>query len=189
MGRWTSLLLFGAYDIDPMPAPTFIPQLLSEVTSVVNTVRYGGWTDDTYLFTLPSGREAAQLNIRLTTLNELNSVMYEVSNATTAYHCGFTSSVPPVTCQEVRIYVWNCRGLAQASFRPNLFTMTSIRGVYVVVLIDTLVMRERSLTRRTTSTITKGNPLVFLGGLPFSGTAPKWKCVASLGMTRTCLVL
>ncbi|KAJ8428009.1 hypothetical protein Cgig2_032346 [Carnegiea gigantea] len=88
------------YDIDPTPASAFIPQLRAKVTSVVNTVCYGGWTDDTYLFTLPPGREAAKLTIRLTTLNELNGVVYEVSNARTAHHCGFTSAVPPVTCKK-----------------------------------------------------------------------------------------
>jgi len=30
------------YDIDPTPAPVFIPQVQSQVTSVVNTIRYGG---------------------------------------------------------------------------------------------------------------------------------------------------
>ncbi|KAJ8437857.1 hypothetical protein Cgig2_002991 [Carnegiea gigantea] len=91
-----------AYDIDPTPAPAFIPQVRYQLTSVVNTIRYGGWTDDTYLFAFPPGREAAKLNIMLTILNELNSVVYEVSNATTAYHRGFRSRVPPVTWQDVR---------------------------------------------------------------------------------------
>ncbi|KAJ8424261.1 hypothetical protein Cgig2_019206 [Carnegiea gigantea] len=92
-----------AYDIDWTLALAFIPQLRTEVTSVVNTVHYGGWTDDMYLFTLPPSRQAAKLNIRLVTLNELNSVVYEVSNASTAHHRGFTSTVPLVTCKEDEI--------------------------------------------------------------------------------------
>ncbi|KAJ8424004.1 hypothetical protein Cgig2_032388 [Carnegiea gigantea] len=95
--------------------------------------------DDIYLFALPPDREVAKLNTRSTTLNELNSVVHEVSNATIVYHRGCTSSIPPMTCQEVRIYIWNYRGLARASFRPNLFTMMSITGAYVVVLTDTRV--------------------------------------------------
>ncbi|KAJ8431691.1 hypothetical protein Cgig2_006547 [Carnegiea gigantea] len=95
--------------------------------------------DDTYLLALPPSRQAVKLNIKLTTLNELNGVVYEVSNATTANHPGFISHVPPVTCQDVRTCAWNYRGLIRASFRPNLYTMTSITGAYVVVLTDTRV--------------------------------------------------
>ncbi|KAJ8429582.1 hypothetical protein Cgig2_023788 [Carnegiea gigantea] len=62
----------------------------------------------------------------------MNSVE-RVSNVITTNHRGFTSRVPPVTCQDVRIYVWNCRGLARASLRANLFTITSTTGAYMVV--------------------------------------------------------
>ncbi|KAJ8422654.1 hypothetical protein Cgig2_032402 [Carnegiea gigantea] len=48
-----------------------------------------GWTDDTYLLALPPGRAAVKLNIKLTTLNELNGVIYKVTNSSTAKPRGF----------------------------------------------------------------------------------------------------
>ncbi|KAJ8435884.1 hypothetical protein Cgig2_010917 [Carnegiea gigantea] len=151
-----------------MLALAFNPQLRSQVTSVMKTIHYGGWTDDTYLLALPPGREAAKLNIKLTTLNELNGIIYEVPNATTVNHRGFTSHAPPVTCQDVRIYVWNCRGLARASFRPNLFTMTSITGSYMVVLTDTCVgirYARRLLDEAHDLNYYYREPLGFVGGV------------------------
>ncbi|KAJ8427791.1 hypothetical protein Cgig2_032850 [Carnegiea gigantea] len=66
----------------------------------MNTIRYGGWADDMHLSALLPGREAAKLIIKLTTPNELNGVMYEVSNVATANHRGFTSRVSAVTCHD-----------------------------------------------------------------------------------------
>ncbi|KAJ8425361.1 hypothetical protein Cgig2_032877 [Carnegiea gigantea] len=135
-----------------MPAPAFIPQVRSQDTSVVNTIRYGGWTDDSTCW--PS--------------HPAENVVYEVSNATTANHSGFTSRVPPVTCQDVCIYVWNCRGLARASFRPNLFTMTSITGAYVVLLIDTRVGSRNAQRLRDEAHLLHyyyREPLGFVGGV------------------------
>ena len=99
----------------------------------------GLWTDDTYLLVLPPGQAAVKLNIKLTTLNELHGVIYEVTSSTTTIYQGFSTRLPPVTFQEVRIYVWNCRVVARVSFRPNLLTMICMAGSSAVVLIDTRV--------------------------------------------------
>ncbi|KAJ8436968.1 hypothetical protein Cgig2_012255 [Carnegiea gigantea] len=169
--------MLEVYDIDPTPTPAFIPQLRSEVTSVVKTVHYGGCMDDTYLFTLPSGREAAKLNIRLTTLNELNGVVYEVLNATTAYHRSFPSSVPPMTYQEkARMsflltqpihYDVNYEGICGGTCR------------HICWLLDKAHNLDCDCRE----------PLGVVGGSPSSGTAPKWKCLVSLGMTWICPVI
>jgi len=95
------------------------------------------WWDDTYSLVLPSDRAVGTLNVKLTTLNELNDIIYEVTNSTTPVHRGLTAPIPPVTFEEVRIYVWNYRGVGIASFWPKVFTMTSMMRSIVVVLKDT----------------------------------------------------
>jgi len=45
--------------------------------------------------------------------------------------------MPCVTIEDVRVFIWNCRGIARASFRPNLFTIQKVTGADIVVLTDT----------------------------------------------------
>ena len=99
----------------------------------MNTIRYGGWTDGTYLLALPPSREAAKLNIKLTTLNELNGVVYEVSNAIIANHRGFHITRTTGDMSGRKHLRMELQRLVRASFRANLFTITSIIGAYVVV--------------------------------------------------------
>ena len=70
--------------------------------------------------------------------------------------------------------------------------MTSITGAYVVVLTETRVgsrNARRLLDEAHHLNYYCRQPLGFVGGLPSFGTTSKWKCVVSLAMTGTCLVL
>ncbi|KAJ8421661.1 hypothetical protein Cgig2_014342 [Carnegiea gigantea] len=125
-----------AYDIDPTLAPMYIPLTQLQVTQMVTKIRYGGWTDDTYIFVAPPRRVAMKFEVTLTTLNKLNGVIDDVRSAQTLSWEGLTARVPQLTHDDVLIYVWNCRGLTRASFRPNLYTLRSMTGAIVTILTD-----------------------------------------------------
>jgi len=63
------------FDIDPTPAPTFSADATYVMSPHVTDVRYGGWTDNTYLFVLPRGGAAGKFDINFSTLEELNGVI------------------------------------------------------------------------------------------------------------------
>lgn len=93
------------------------------------------WIDDTYVFVLVSRQSVAMFKVKLTTINELKGAMYEVSsNMTTLPWEGMSIEIPCTCTENVRIYVWNCKGIARASFQTSLYIMMSIMGGKVVVL-------------------------------------------------------
>lgn len=160
--------LLQVYDIDPTPAPTYVPQPARVLNPNVTDIQYGGWTDNTNLFVLRSGTEAAAVNINMCTLEELDGVVYNIHARTTATTRGMARGVPHSTTKDVRMYVWNCRGMARASFRPDLFTMTSTTDAAVVVLTDTRATGRHA--RQLLKQATKMNyfytePQGFVGGV------------------------
>ena len=125
------------FDIDPIPAPAYSPQTRYVISANVTNVRYGSWTDHTCLFVLPRGECATQFDINFRTLEELNGVIYDVHTTATMSAEGMGEGDPRVTADEVRVVLWNYRGIARASFRPNLFTICSLMNAQVIVLTDT----------------------------------------------------
>ena len=89
------------------------------------------------MFVLHPRRDAAKFDINFTPLEELNGAMYDIHTMTMTSPDGMPQGVPIATTEDVRVFVWNCRGTARASFRPNLFTILSVTGCPVIVLTDT----------------------------------------------------
>ncbi|KAJ8430662.1 hypothetical protein Cgig2_033818 [Carnegiea gigantea] len=143
------------FDIDPSPAPSYTLLSTYLISPNVTDVRFGGWTDTTYLFVLPQGPTTAKFGINYATLEELDGVIYDVHTVTTMSPFGLPPRVPRVTSEDVRVFVWNYRGTARASFRPNLFTIMSMIGCQVVVLTDTSVAgwNSRRLLNEDTSKV------------------------------------
>jgi len=52
---------------------------------MVKVIHYDGWTNDTYMFLPSTGLVATKFNVKLTILNELKKVRYEVNNSTTLF--------------------------------------------------------------------------------------------------------
>ncbi|KAJ8421572.1 hypothetical protein Cgig2_028556 [Carnegiea gigantea] len=125
------------FDIDPTPTPTYTPQSTCMISADVTNVRYGGWTDNTYLFVLRQGRAAGKFDINFSPLEELDGVMYDIHAMRTMSPDGMPPGVPTATREDVQVFVWNCRGTARGSFRPNLFTIMSATGCQVIILIET----------------------------------------------------
>ncbi|KAJ8442479.1 hypothetical protein Cgig2_022362 [Carnegiea gigantea] len=98
------------FDIDPTPAPTYIPQSTYMISADVTNVHYGGWTDNTYLFVLHPGRDAAKFDINFTPLEALNGIMYDIHTMTMTSPDGMPQGVPIAITEDVRVFVWNCRG-------------------------------------------------------------------------------
>jgi len=87
------------------------------------------------MFVLPRGWVAAMMDRKLTTLKELNGIMYDVLSSMTSLSGEVTHVVVPVTAREdIHIHIWNCRGIRRASFLPNVYTMTLIIESTIVVL-------------------------------------------------------
>ncbi|KAJ8431547.1 hypothetical protein Cgig2_029576 [Carnegiea gigantea] len=157
-----------AFDIDPTPPPNYTPPTTYFISGNVADVHYGGWTDKTHLFVLHRGVAAAQFDINYTSLEELNGVIYNIHARTTRSNAEFTDGVAQVSVEEVHVFIWNCRGIARASFRPNLFTILSLTHCGVVVLMDT-----RAAGRNERQLLDKAHgldyfyvePLGFVGGL------------------------
>jgi len=57
--------LLEAFDIDPIPAPSFSPQLIIMTPRRLYALEYGGWTNNTYVHVIPRGRERVKVNIHV----------------------------------------------------------------------------------------------------------------------------
>ena len=77
-----------AYNIKLTPTSCYTPEVQMSISSRVLDIQYGGWTDDTYVFVLPSGQSAAMFEVKLKIMNELNRVMYKLSNIMTSLPLG-----------------------------------------------------------------------------------------------------
>ena len=93
------------FDIDPTPAPTFSADATYVMSPHVTDVRYGGWTDNTYLFVLPRGGAAGKFDINFSTLEELNGVIYDLHGTMTLCNEGFPEGIPCVTTEDVRVLI------------------------------------------------------------------------------------
>ncbi|KAJ8428679.1 hypothetical protein Cgig2_006353 [Carnegiea gigantea] len=164
--------LVQAFDIEPTLAPSYVPQLPRIISPHVCNIRYGGWTDNTYLFILPSGRQAAAIDINMSTLEELDGVLYNIHTRITTKRNGMSRGVPESTTNDVHIYIWNCRGIPRASFKPNLFTMTSMIQANIIVL--TAMHRWSQCT--TTSQAGNRNELLLHGT-----TRSRWRSCNVVG--------
>jgi len=157
-----------AFDIDPTPAPTFIGDATYVISPDVTDVRYGGWTDNTYLFVVPRGGAAGKFDINFSPLEELNGVIYDVHSTVTLSNEGFPEYNPAVTTEDVRVFIWNCRGIARASFRPHLFTIREVTGADVVVLTETRAAGKNARSLLNTATTMEyfyTEPHGFVGGV------------------------
>jgi len=140
------------FDIDPTPAPTFSADATYVISPHVTDVRYGGWIHRTYLFVLPRGGATSKFDINFSTLEELNGVIYDVHSTTTLCNEGFLEGMPCVTTEDVRVFIWNCRGIARAPFRPNLLKIREVTGANIVVLTDTCAARKNARSLRNNAT-------------------------------------
>ena len=80
---------------------------------------------------------------------------------------GMPEGIPCVTAEDVRVFVWNCRGIARASFCPNLFTIRSMTNSQVIVLTDTRAAGKNARSLLNEATAMKyfyTEPLGFVGG-------------------------
>jgi len=129
--------ILQAFDIDPTPHPSFSPQpaLVTSVTK--HAIHYGGWTDDTYIHVVPPGCAGVKVNVMAGVVEELDGVTYDVQFTPITCVRGLPQGVRFATSDDVRIYTWNCRGIPRATFRPNLFTLTTMTNSSVVVLTET----------------------------------------------------
>jgi len=155
------------FDIDPIPAPAYSPRTTYVILADVTDVRYGGLTDHTCLFVLSRDECAAQFDINFTTLEELDGVIYDIHTTSPFSSKGMAVWDPRVTADEVRVVLWNCRGIARASFRPNLFTICSLTNAQVIVLTDTRAAKKnaRSLLNKATGMeYFYTEPMGFVGG-------------------------
>jgi len=156
------------FDIDPTPAPTFNGDATYVISPNRTDVRYGGWTDNTYLFVVPRGGAAGKFDINFRPLEELNGVLYNVHSTTTLCNEGFPECIPSVTTEDVRVFLWNCRGIARASFRPNLFTIREVTGADIVVLTETRTAGKNARSLLNTATTMEyfyTEPQGFVGGV------------------------
>ncbi|KAJ8425315.1 hypothetical protein Cgig2_020953 [Carnegiea gigantea] len=96
------------------------------------------------LYKFREGYASSKFNMNLTSLNELNRVIYDILTGTTGSHDDLSRRAPHVAREDICI-----NRIARASFRPNLFTIYSLIGATIVVVTDTHV--------------TGHNPLGFIG--------------------------
>jgi len=91
-----------------------------------------------------------------------------VHSTTTLCNVGFPKGIPSVTTEDVWFFIWNCRGIARASFRRNLFTMWQVTGAHMVVLTDTRATGKNApslLNNATAMEYFYTEPLGFVGGV------------------------
>ena len=121
---------------------------------------------------VPRGGAAGKFDINFSPLEELNGVIYDVHRTTTLCNEGFPERMPSVTTEDVRVFIWNCRGIAGASFRPNLFTIHEVTGADIVVLTETRVVGKNArsvLNTASTMEYFYTEPKVLLVEFPLSG--------------------
>ena len=116
------------FDIDPTLALSYTPQSTYLILPNVTDVHCSGWMGNTCLFVLPGERAAAKFEINFMTLEELDAIMCDIHTTTTIFDDAMAEGVPPVTTEDVWVFVWNCRGPCRASFRPHLFKILSLMG-------------------------------------------------------------
>ena len=88
------------------------------------------------MFVLPSGSEAASMDINISKLEELDGVLYYIHIRTTNEN-EMLRGIPDATTKNVHIYVCNYRRILRALFQPNLFRMTSVMEAPIIFLMDT----------------------------------------------------
>ena len=67
--------------------------------------RYGGWTDNTYLFVFLTGCEPATVDINICTFEELDGVIYNVHTRTTTNINEIPVRVPEIPTEDVCMYM------------------------------------------------------------------------------------
>ena len=77
------------------------------------------------------------MSISATIVEQLDGVTYNVNLKTTTSRRGLPERLAMATYEDVRITTWICRGIPQATFRPNLFTLISMTQSTVVVPTET----------------------------------------------------
>ena len=97
--------LLQVFNIDPTPTPMYVPQTPHVIHPHVSDIRYDGWMDNTYLFVLCSGREAVAVDVNMSTLEELDGVLYDIHTRTTTTRIGMPRGVSESTTKDVLIYI------------------------------------------------------------------------------------
>jgi len=126
-----------AFDIDPIPRPCYTPTATLVTSSSIEVVKYGGWTDNTYLHILPAGDESGKVSISATIVEQLDGVTYNVNLKSSTSTRGLPERLAMTTYENVRITTWNCRGIPRATFTPNLLTLRSMTQATIVLLTET----------------------------------------------------
>jgi len=101
-------------------------------------------------------------------MEELNGVIYDIHTTTIMCRERMPVGVPPVTTEDVQVFVWNCRGTARASFFPNLFTICLVTNSQVIVLTDTQVAGRNARSLLNEATVMEyfyAEPPGFVGGI------------------------
>jgi len=86
--------MFETYDIEPTPVPLYTSPLRTSIDRDVTTIRYGGWTNNTYLHVLRSDSHVAKIAITFTTLAELGGVVYNIHSQLAKSTIGMLPEVP-----------------------------------------------------------------------------------------------
>ena len=80
-----------------------------------------------------------------------------------ASHCVWLIIAP----SDIRIAIWNCRGVARVSFLPNLWGLLTVTRAPVMVVMDIRVGDDnaREILRRATMNHDFTAPIAFVGGM------------------------
>ena len=155
------------FDIEPIPRPSFAPRRTFEISQSMLSCNYYGWSDDTYMHILPKGHDGAQINIMSTLMEEGNVIAYTMNMVATNNRVGIPPRVPDYSSSDIRIAIWNCRGIARASFLPNLRGLLAVTRAAVIVVTNIRVGYDnaREILRRTGIDHGFTTPIRFVGGV------------------------
>ena len=100
-------------------------------------------------------------------MEEGNAIAYMVNMVATNNHVGIPPRVPDYSNSDIDIVVWNCRGIACASFLPNLRGLLTVTRATVKVVTNFRVGDDntREILRRTGIDHGFTAPIDFVGGV------------------------
>ena len=143
------------FDIEPIPRPSLAPRKTFDISHATLSYNYYGWNDDFYMHILLKG------------MDEGNDIAYTVNMVATNNRISFPPRVPEYATTDIRIAVWNCRGITRASFMPNLTGLLALTMTAVMVVIDIRVGDDnaREIFSRMGMNHDFTSPFGFIGGV------------------------
>ena len=105
---------------------------------------------------LQRGRPGAQDNVISTPVEEGNGINHTRQIVLSKLHIGTLPRVSDYCRSDVWIAIWNCRGIARASFHQHLKRLLSVTRAAVTVVTDIIVEDEN--TRELLRKLNKNEP-------------------------------